>query len=67
MTLGFPRLQSKTEDCERGHCLRPALARPVAMTTAMQPHMPTIAREIWQAVPSRLAQGLSTVGAPLRP
>ena len=67
MTLGCPRLQSKAEDSERRHRLRPASGRPVAMTTAMQPHMPTIAGEVWQTVPSRLAQWLAAMGASLRP
>ena len=37
------------------------------MTTVMKPRMPAVAREVWQAVPSRLAQWFATMGAPLRP
>ncbi len=37
------------------------------MTGGMQPRMPAVARQVWHAIPSRLAQRLSTIGTALRP
>ncbi len=65
--IGSGRCGRQAEDSERGHCLRPAPGCPVAMTAAMQPHMPAVAREVWKAAPSNLAQGLAAMGAPRRP
>ena len=67
MTLGFPRSRPETVNSKRRGGVRPALGRPVTMTAAMQPRMPAVACKEGQAVPSRLAQGLTTMDAPLRP
>ena len=43
--VGYSRLmgEDEAEDCECGHRVHSALADPVAMATAMQPHMTTVA------------------------
>ncbi len=64
MNLGFPGLQSKAENRKRRYRRRPALGRPVAMTAAMQPRMPALARQQGNTV--ELTQALNAMGTPLR-
>ena len=47
-----------------GHRCGPTLGHPIAMAAQVQPRMPAVAREEGQAV---FAQGLTAMGAPLRP